>query len=152
MKEGRNQNPYIFLDIDGVLATNQELKIHKSKWYNNNTYPFNKNCVNTLNKILVKTNAEIILSSTWRRVFELDELEKIFKFNNINKSPIDKTPVLGDRDSEIREFITSKKLSKFVIIDDSQLTGYRERFIKTNPDKGLQNEHYKKIIKLLKED
>ena len=97
-----------------------------------------------------KTNAEIILSSDWRRVFNLDELNNIFKFNKVIKSPAYITPLLFNRDNEIREYVMNNKLSKFVIIDDSQLYGYKERLIKTNPEKGLQTGHLKKIIKLLK--
>lgn len=143
-------NPYILIDIDGVLATNQTPTMSKSLWYNERAYPFDKNCVNVLNQILLKTNAEIILTSDWRRVFDIDELDKIFKFNKVIKSPVDITSVLSSRDNEIRDFVTKNKLSNFVIIDDSQLKGYKERFIRTNPEKGLQNEHLKRIVKLLK--
>ncbi len=146
----RTKEPYIFLDIDGVLATNQMPKVSKSEWYNDKAYPFNKNCVNILNKILAKTDAHIILSSDWRRVFDLDELDKIFKFNQVIKSPIDTTSVLFNRDNEIRNYVITKHLSKFVIIDDSYLLGFQERFIRTNPQKGLQSEHLKRIEKLLK--
>jgi len=146
----RTLDPFIFLDIDGVLATNQAPKISKSLWYNERAYPFNKHCVNILNQILEKTNAELILSSDWRRVFDLNELDKIFKFNKVVKSPIAITSVLFNRDNEIREYVMVNKLSKFVIIDDSLLVGYKERLIKTNPEKGLQTEHLRKIIKLLK--
>jgi len=149
-KLDRIRNPYIFLDIDGVLATNQEPKTPKSLWYEERIYPFTKKCVDVLNQILINSNAEIILSSDWRRLFELDELDKIFKFNNVIKSPIDVTPILLNRDREIRDVVTNKKLSKFLIIDDSQLSGYKERFIRTNPEKGLSIEHLKKAIKLLK--
>jgi len=146
----RTLDPFIFLDIDGVLATNQAPKISKSLWYNERAYPFNKHCVNILNQILEKTNAELILSSDWRRVFDLNELDKIFKFNKVVKSPIAITSILFNRDNEIREYMMVNKLSKFVIIDDSLLVGYKERLIKTNPEKGLQMEHLRKIIKLLK--
>lgn len=150
MTEPRNQNPFIFLDIDGVLATNPDPKISKSLWYNEIAYPFNKNCVKVLNKILEKTNAEIILSSDWRRVFDLDELDKIFKFNHVIKSPIDVTPVMFNIDLEIRDIVVTKNLSKFLIIDDSRLAGYKERVIRTISEKGLQTEHEKRAIKLLK--
>ncbi|HOY32200.1 MAG TPA: HAD domain-containing protein [Bacteroidales bacterium] len=145
-----NEKAYIFLDIDGVLATKECFNIDKSLWYDAWAYPFNENCVKVLNKILLKTEAEIILTSDWRRIFEIDEMDKIFIFNKVIKSPVNYTLDLNDRDKEIREYVTREKLSRFVIIDDSLLKGYKERLIRTDPEKGLQVEHLKRIIQLLK--
>ncbi len=50
----------IFLDIDGVLATERTQEIEKSKWYNDRAYPFENKSVKTLNQILEKVDAEIV--------------------------------------------------------------------------------------------
>ena len=45
----------IFLDIDGVLLP-----------FNSSEDTFSKTALNVLNEIVKQTNAEIVLSSTWR--------------------------------------------------------------------------------------
>lgn len=146
----KNKSPFIFLDIDGVIATTDEPNSDQKLWFDERAYPFTKSCVKILNQILDKSNAEIILSSDWRRAFDMETLDEIFRFNKVIKTPIDITPVLHDRELEIREIVTTRRLSNFLIIDDMQLSIYNERFIRTNARMGLQNEHIKKAINLLK--
>ena len=140
----------IFLDIDGVLATERTQQIEKRKWYNEKAYPFEPKSIKSLNQILEKVDTDIVLTSDWRRVFSLVEIDKVFKFNKLEQSPNDYSKVLHNRDKEIRDYVKENKLSKFVIIDDMQLNVYKERFIRTQAEKGLQLYQVKKIVKLLK--
>ena len=86
----------IFLDIDGVLATNKEFGMNRTKFQTKHPeakelhipYPFNPECVKIFNEILDETNAIIVLSSDWRLHWDLDGLDRIFKFNGVKKSPI----------------------------------------------------------------
>ena len=86
----------IFLDIDGVLATNLQFFMNRAKFWRKNPemeeldvpYPWDKGAVDIFNEILDETGAEIVLSSDWRLYFSLSNLETIFKFNGVNKSPI----------------------------------------------------------------
>jgi hypothetical protein len=86
----------IFLDIDGVLATNKEFATNRTKfrekylWAKELRVPYgwNKGCVEVFNEILDATNSEIVISSDWRFHWDLDELDKIFKVNGVKKSPI----------------------------------------------------------------
>ena len=76
----------IFLDIDGVLATNSTYgKGMNNKW---NSYMFDPKCVAVLNFILQETGAEIILSSDWRLTYSLQEMREIFAHNYVLKGPI----------------------------------------------------------------
>ncbi len=93
---------------------------------------------------------QIVLTSDWRRVFNLEKIDKVFKFYRIIKSPIAYTKVLHNREKEIKKYIVENKLSKFVIIDDMELNIYKERFIRTKKEIGLQLNQAKRIIKLLK--
>jgi hypothetical protein len=88
---------WIFLDIDGVLATNQEFYVINTKkfWKKHEwakelkvPYPWNKKAVEIFNEILDATDAEIILSSDWKKHWTLEDLDKIFKANGVKKSPI----------------------------------------------------------------
>ena len=60
----QNCEKYLFLDIDGVLN-------HRA-WYKNledKTYPFREfdpECVKRVNYILEKTNARLVITSSWR--------------------------------------------------------------------------------------
>jgi hypothetical protein len=74
--------PYIFLDIDGVLATVPQFysKKRHEEW---NCYSFDKKCVNVFNDILEATDARIILSSDWKTHYDLDTMNNIFEWNKI---------------------------------------------------------------------
>jgi hypothetical protein len=61
----------IFLDIDGVLATNKEFATNRTKFREKHLwakelrvpYGWNKGCVDVFNEILDATNSEIVISS-----------------------------------------------------------------------------------------
>ena len=124
----------IFLDIDGVLAGPKEWDM---KWKPElmNSYPFNKKAVKTLNSIIEQTDAEIILSSDWRKHHDLKELKIIFDMNCVIKAPINVTEILPslsfgwggkssieqDRSREINLFLHSNHISKWVAVDDLEL-------------------------------
>lgn len=63
----------IFLDIDGVLCNLEQWKTHLP----DNEHPFDPICVERLNRIIEKTGAEIVISSSWRRN-NIDWIRKIF--------------------------------------------------------------------------
>lgn len=160
----------IFLDIDGVLATHKEfMRIRHSfhKKYNNAKelnipYPFNSGCVKILNEILDETNAQIILSSDWRNHWNLEELDKIFKFNGVIKSPIDVTgnhPVSfgnleKNRINEIKKYYEKHDVGSYVIIDDLHMDIYEiDRFVRTIDSEGLKQIGIKrKILKILNDE
>lgn len=87
---------WIFLDIDGVLATNREFMRNTKNFHMSNKwaielgvpYPFNKKCVEIFNEILDATDAEIILSSDWKFHWNLEQLDRIFKENGVKKSSV----------------------------------------------------------------
>jgi hypothetical protein len=119
----------IFLDIDGPLATDEcgSLRIEK---FGVKIYLWNEKCCNVLNEILNETGAEIVLSSDWRRHFNLEQLDEIFKMNNIVKSPIavidqDKYRLSSridvDRIYQIDRFLKNNSIKNWVSVDDLDL-------------------------------
>lgn len=103
----------IFLDIDGVLATANDFGVGKDKneW---DAYRFDAKCVKVLNEILEETDAEIILSSDWKKSYTLLEMRGIFAHNGVIKGPIGVTPnsqyyadgfLEGGRGYEIKQWI-----------------------------------------------
>ena len=74
----------LFLDIDGVvLPFNVNGKTRDD---------FDKKSVKVLNRIIEKTDCEIVVSSDWRNHCTLKQLENIFEYNGVIKKPIDITP------------------------------------------------------------
>ncbi len=142
----------IILDIDGVLATEQDSYKPNHDLY---AYPFDAQCVQIFNEILAITNAQIVLSSDWRLMYnnDLDMLDELFKFNGVMRSPIDVTPNLGrNREGEIKFYIenNSTKFKKFVILDDTPIKNYPNNFVQCNINKGLKEAGIKeRIISIL---
>lgn len=170
-----NKMKIIFLDIDGVLATNEEFfrnqKTFRKKHYVAEhikiPYPFNQGCVRVFNEILLKTNAEIVLSSDWRKHWALKDLDIIFRFNGVIKSPIDITdndPVSmswleKNRTNEIGKYLNEHRdIEKWVVIDDLnmsqflKLTNDDDKFFLTDGFEGIKKSGLKdKIISKLNE-
>jgi len=84
----------IFLDIDGVMAT--EFKEVES----DNRCKFEGHAVKMLNLLISRSNAKIVISSTWRHGQTVEDLQNIFKLRGF-KHPeviIDKTPNIREHD------------------------------------------------------
>ena len=160
----------IFLDIDGVLATNKEFATNRTKFREKYLwakelrvpYGFNEGCVNVFNEILDITNAEIVISSDWRIHWDLDELDKIFKSNGVKKSPIFGTSknkrkmsseLEDDRVYQINEWVKFNTPEIWVALDDMNLTSLGPNFFRTKDSEGLKQTGLKdKIINKLNED
>ena len=156
----------IFLDIDGVLATDKEFMMNRTEFQTKHPearelripYPFNPGCVEIFNEILQKTDAKIVLSSDWRLHWNLEDLGKIFNFNGVIKSPEATTSFSKwkmssslelDRIKQIEKYILHFKITNWVAMDDLNLSGLGDRFVMTK-DKGLKQYGIKnKILKIL---
>lgn len=165
----------IFLDIDGVLATANEFLANRTKFRKKHyvaehvkmPYPFNHGCVNVFNEILLKTDAEIVLSSDWRKFWTLDELNIIFRFNGVIKSPIDVTEIdpvsmswlEKNRANEIGKYLLkNREIKNWVAIDDlnmsefMKLTNDDDKMFVTEGIEGIKKSGLKdKIISKLNE-
>ena len=77
----------LFLDIDGVLCTEE---CSKKPYHPVFFYPFHIDCVNIFNHILLETNAEIVITSDWRKhlEFDLNRIDQLFKFFNLNEKDV----------------------------------------------------------------
>jgi hypothetical protein len=162
----------IFLDIDGVLATHKQYMMNRKKFWDKNPiakelkipYPFDPKCVKIFNEILDETGADIVLSSDWREHFSLEDLDKIFKFNGVNKSPVDITiselasfgNQIMNRAFQIGEYVTRNNITNYVVIDDLNvgkymvITNEENKFVLTDDFEGLKKLNIKnKILKIL---
>ena len=139
----------IFLDIDGVLNC-QFMHTDTSDEIIRTPGGFlSKRCLNLVNELVDKTDAKIVISSTWRID---DDFEKYLIDAGLNGDIIGKTPILKDhfslRGNEIHAWIVENEnligkryheYHSFVILDDDSdmLLWHRENYFQTDSYIGL---------------
>jgi hypothetical protein len=138
----------LFLDIDGVMTSNDLIYDRRSLEL---LYPFSKGCVEALNEILKSNRLRIILTSSWRTVFDVEKQCQIFKENGVLQVPYGATVDLGyeNRSLEIKQWLQNKKIDGFVILDDLEIDGFGDNFLKINPEEGLTRFHIPRINQIL---
>lgn len=125
----------IFLDIDGVLNT---ILTWGKRPLNESIDPER---VQRIKNLCDETGAKIVISSTWRKLFSLEELKKM-----LDPLPvIDTTPSLntGWRCDEIRFWLhTQPEIPlKFVIIDDDSTAAISKHFVYIAKSRGVEDSH-----------
>lgn len=131
----------IFLDIDGVLN-------NSSCWGNRpDTNKFDQNCIYAFNKIIDKTNAKIVISSTWRLLYDFDELVYLLKSVGVKGDIIGQTLLIklstAMRGDEIWAWLFDNKRLKdsFIILDDNtDMRSVMAHLVQCNPCIGLTKE------------
>lgn len=137
----------VFLDIDGVMVHGNPYK--KVEMEEDGFYKFNKNAIDAINSI-DNSNIEIILSTSHRFRFNIQEWKNIFQKRNIKFKEISVMDLKLDsrlsRKEEIEKWINDKKmdLNDLIIIDDDKsLNGlpenFKERLVLTDSYIGLNN-------------
>ncbi len=160
----------LFGDIDGVLNTSlwfgpKDKNAPKDKW----GYAFNPSSVANLKRIVDKTGADIVLTSSWKCI-GLTELRKMWKSRNLPGNIIDVTPTRysdeelwtididdveleNSRGYEIKEWLLrhGKQVGTYAIIDDmyEMLSEQQSRLVLTNSEKGLTADDADRVILLL---
>ena len=140
---------YIFLDIDGVLNT-------QDSWIR--LYQINQALVKRLSQVVEKTNAKIVLTSSWRKGWDsvnptpqIQKLQEIFKVYHMEIIGV--TPDLKSRkrDDEINRYLYFNPCDDYIIIDDDKNEfGNLSKVYLIDAKVGLTDKDVKKIIKLLK--
>lgn len=174
----------IFLDFDGVINSESWMV---SRWeeFDDETihrnyplYEFSPELVSNLNEIIDKTDAKIVVSSTWRKRRTIQELQGILSMIGVKGEVIDKTSVLGSIDGytiprgceiqkwlkqegkfqrinwsadEQRKHMESAIVKSYVILDDDSdmLFTQSEHFVQTSWKSGLEKHLVEKAIKIL---
>lgn len=103
----------IFLDIDGVLVTREDLS-HVDE---NGIHFFSQSCVNNLNRITDLTGASIVISSSWR--ITTPNISELLLSRGITGEIVGITPMMQTRGEEISSFLfNNPEITQFVILDD----------------------------------
>ena len=146
----------IFLDVDGVL----------NSWtYWKNLSPdaqyelrhIDGNAIKKLKRIVDKTGAEIVVSSTWRKLNE-DMHVLATRLSVYGLNIMSKTPVLynKERGHEITAWFEShpeyKDATYVILDDDADMNVHMDRLVKTDYVYGLTNSKAERAIKMLNEE
>ena len=158
----------IFLNIDGVLNPKWwERKIPADRF----GCAFDPKTVSCLATIIKETNAEIVVSSSWK-LMGLQTLQDMWKERKLPGNIIDITPnymsdelllnagmsdsdidILDIRGIEIKGWLVlhGADVSNYVIIDDMDdiLSEQQSHFVQTDPEFGITNDDVKKVVHLL---
>lgn len=156
-----SQTKMLFLDCDGVLNTDPHLHImkHPEDFDAGNLAKYiYKDKIKLLNQIVEEVNPTIVISSAWRNVLSIKEIQKIFEdkgFIGELECATEKGGVEhDDRWKQISKVIEKYKPERYVILDDDHLTLNKNfnnpNFVKTIDKKGLSQSDVDKTIKILK--
>jgi len=141
-----------FLDIDGVMVP---AKGWKSPEFLNDGFPaFSNKATRTLQGLISKEDT-VMLTTSHKSKFSIEEWKSIFKNRGINVEKIKSLPEnfnnLSRKDEIVNWFNVNNVEDNFVIIDDdkslNELPDFlKENLIQTSPYIGLTEEHIE-IIK-----
>jgi|TARA_R110000851_G_scaffold285798_1_gene439559 hypothetical protein len=128
----------IFLDIDGVLNNCMSSGVfHESSTIHE--------CISELNRILLTSEAGIILISTWKDSYDFKTIKNLLYERGVYQhSILGLTPIGINKEEGITYFLNNPPLEidEFVIIDDNldmKDELLRSKYIKTESMIGLTN-------------
>ena len=133
----------IFLDIDGVLASIDYLSVTSKLRIKNPDefgYDFDPRCVMNLERIILETEACIVISSCWKSM-GIKKLKEMWELRKLPGEIVDITPEIpGKRGLEIKQWLNkNKNVTDYVILDDDNdmIEEQVDNFIKVNSEFGL---------------
>lgn len=152
----KDMEKYIFLDFDGVINT------PKGK--------FDKNAVTNLRRLLERTDAKVVISSTWR-LQGMEYIQQLWQEHHMQGEVIGLTPscnstnfsnvdgqeewqgLHGCKGLEIAEWLrlNAKEPYQYIILDDEEdfLFSQREHLVKVEGSKGLDKADVRVAIQIL---
>jgi hypothetical protein len=157
----------IFLDFDGVLNSatsflheHNRRKVHKEQGVKG---PINQtlslHCCAAFQEVLNKyPDVKVVLSTTWRTMFDLQWLkEKLSEYHIDSSRVIGITPeprITGDRGHEIADWLSQHpEVTHYAIIDDNDwgiiASHGEDRFVHTDWDRGMGLNHAIELMKKL---
>lgn len=150
----------LFLDIDGVLNTTHYLKYGDDSedpdGLTSDQAQIDPKKVELLNKIVLTTGCDVVISSSWRLTNKLADIREILKSRGFQGRIVDTTPFLSGpiRGDEIQAWLNKhaelgSKVKSFVILEDEEAMGLLEsRTVRTTTDRGLTEHHANRAIQL----
>jgi len=148
----------IFLDIDGVLNSAAFAHEHTEHWERLAGSAVDPVACQRLNRLIAATNVKVVISSSWRILLSIVEIERILRAGGCDFEIIGVTPRLGTRrGNEIQRWLNeceksgNWRVESFVIFDDdADMEHLLPRLVQTDWDFGLQDVHVDRAIAILK--
>lgn len=151
------KSKYIFLDIDGPLNTGRGEYMDPERY----GHPFDDMAVSNLRRLIERTGASIVLSSSWRHM-GLIRLKEIWREWGLPGNILGCTPgawgeekTFKTRGEEIQQWLSDNAVPpySYVIIDDigkeEVLDGQETHWITVNPHTGISEEEVEHAIIIL---
>lgn len=136
----------LFLDIDGVLNCRGCISDHRRD-------QLGTDHIRQLNRVVGLTNASVVISSTWRKIYPISNIQQMLDRAGYHYSSriIGKTPSLWTiRGLEIQDWLDNHNVNRFAIVDDDSDMGVLLRhLVKTSFDTGLTMDKADELIKKL---
>lgn len=145
----------LFLDIDGVMIPANSWR--KLELLEDGFPEFSAKATKSFNKIMSKSNADIILTTSHKSNYSLKKWKAIFKRRGIQLNKINKLPEnskhLNRKDELLNWFQTNSITDNFIIIDDDKsLNGLpdnlKDKLIQTSASVGLTDSLADKALAL----
>src|SRR5690554_2412078 len=136
----------ILLDIDGVMVPANSWK--RPEILEDNFMNFSLQATKALEKIISSTSADILLTTSHKDNFTLNQWKDIFEKRNIKVGKIDKLPknvnYLSRKDEILNWFNANTVNQNFIIIDDDKSLNalpdvVKSKLIQTSATVGLTN-------------
>jgi len=166
----------IFLDMDGVINNSntrapKDVKFGEKEWW---ISQIETELVSRLNEVIEKTEAKVVISSSWREYWHPLEIQEMLKERGFKGKVIGRTPrrieidheLVGDkigpklsriypRGLEIKQWLIQNRKNykdKIVIFDDCEdMVDLSDQYIKTSYKTGLTESDVNKAITILNE-
>ena len=153
----------LFLDFDGVLVTDRGQKSQLATGgilRDDHGALFDPECVKYLKEIINATDAEIVVTSTWKMEMGLDGIRQMWRDRDLPGNVIGVTPDIDPihRGDEIAAWLNSYgEDCRYAIIDDTPFTDFfREEqlphLFKVDERIGIDKDTAKRVIAYLKKD
>jgi hypothetical protein len=147
----------ILLDIDGVLVPANSWK--KPDFLADGFAMFNLRAAKALQRIILETNADVLLTTSHKTKYSLSEWRELFRLRGIDPKKIDRLATDSlqiSRKDEILQWYSQKHVptEEFVIIDDDKMLNDLPEYLKnklvlTSPSVGLTDELADEAIAIL---
>ncbi len=147
-------NTILFLDIDGVinphnyasypqenklqpyifslLKRNPNIRRLPSFTVDQVAHFFDRQACLFIQKLIKEFNCKLVISSSWRCVFNNQQLKAVLDLQDLGFAFMDTTDTLSSRPAEIKDYIYKHSIERYLVIDDFNMeSSFHEHFILT---------------------
>lgn len=157
------KRPIIFLDLDGVLnCEKSQSKLLGTNMLLNGANSFHKSALVNLQIVLDETDADIVISSSWRYSYDATEIEMMLWYRCVKAQVVGITPrrYIGSdgiykprtRGEEIQLWLDANPdVTNYCIIDDdtNMLEHQLPHFVETTWENGFDSECRERALNII---